>query len=178
MSVPTNIFLVGPMGAGKSTIGRHLAELLGKSFYDADEEIEKRTGASIAWIFDIEGEPGFRKRESTVLEELTRRKDVVVATGGGAILKEENRALLKARGTVVYLAADIETLAQRTRRDRARPLLQTADRRRRIEDLMEERDPLYRATADVTVATSRRSPMSVARKIMAALQSLHAHEDA
>jgi shikimate kinase len=178
MSVPANIFLVGPMGAGKSTIGRHLAELLGKSFYDADEEIEKRTGATIAWIFDIEGEPGFRKRESAVLEDLTRRENVVVATGGGAILNEENRALLKARGTVVYLAADIDTLAQRTRRDRMRPLLQTSDRRQRIEDLMEERDPLYRATADVTVATSRRSPVSVAREIRAALQSLHAHEDA
>ncbi len=152
MSIPTNIFLVGPMGAGKSTIGRHLAELLGKSFYDADEEIEKRTGASITWIFDIEGEPGFRKRESAVLEELTQHENVVVATGGGAILEEGNRALLKARGTVVYLAADIDTLAQRTRRDRARPLLQTADRRQRIDDLMKEREPLYRATADVTVA--------------------------
>jgi shikimate kinase len=178
MTVPGNIFLIGPMGAGKSTIGRQLAELLDKEFYDADQEIERRTGASIAWIFDIEGEPGFRKRESAVLEELTRRDDIVLATGGGAILSEDNRALLRSRGTVVYLAADIDTLSHRTRRDRARPLLQSHNRRQRIEEIMQEREPLYKATAHLIIATSRRSPMSVARKIVTALQSLPAHEDA
>lgn len=178
MSIPGNVFLIGPMGSGKSTIGRQLAELLDKEFYDADHEIEQRTGASIAWIFDIEGEPGFRKRETAVLEELTRRDNIVLATGGGVILSTENRAMLRSRGTVVYLAADIDTLSHRTRRDRARPLLQSHDRRQRIEEIMREREPLYKATADLIIATSRRSPVSVARKIVTALQSLPAHEDA
>lgn len=178
MTIPGNIFLIGPMGAGKSTIGRQLAELLDKKFYDADHEIEERTGASIAWIFDIEGEPGFRKRETAVLQELTRRDNIVLATGGGVVLSEENRTMLRTRGTVVYLAADVDTLSQRTRRDRARPLLKGHDRRQRIEEIMQQREPLYRDTADLIIATSRRSPVSVARKVIAALQSLPAHEDA
>ncbi|MFQ5936287.1 MAG: shikimate kinase AroK [Acidiferrobacterales bacterium] len=178
MNIPGNIFLIGPMGAGKSTIGRQLAELLGKDFCDADQEIEKRTGASITWIFDIEGEAGFRKREAAMLDELTQRANVVLATGGGVILREDNRAMLRTRGTVVYLAADIATLTQRTRRDRARPLLQATDRQQRIEEIMHEREPLYKATADLVVATSQRSPVSVARKIAAALLSLQAHENA
>lgn len=179
MQVPGNIFLIGPMGAGKSTIGRHLSELLGKDFVDADHELEQRTGASIALIFEIEGEPGFRKRESALLDELTRRDSIVLATGGGAVLSEENRMLLRARGTVVYLDADVDTLTARTRRDRSRPLLQTNDseRRARLAQILSERESLYRQLADVIVPTSRRSPATVARKVAAAL-SLRVHEDA
>lgn len=172
MKVPRNIFLIGPMGAGKSTIGRHLAELLHKDFHDCDQEIEKRTGASIALIFEIEGEAGFRKRESAVLNELTRLDNVVLATGGGVIVSEENRALLRKRGIVVYLAADIDTLTQRTRRSRNRPLLRSGDRRHKLEELMGERESLYRREADLVVTTNRRSPIAVARKIAAVLNSL------
>ncbi len=180
MQVPGNVFLIGPMGAGKSTIGRHLAELLGKEFVDADHELERRTGASIALIFEIEGESGFRKRESALLDELTQRNNIVLATGGGAILAEENRTLLRERGTVVYLDADIDTLTARTRRDRSRPLLHAsgAEPRARLAQILSEREPLYRQQADVIMPTSRRSPATVARKIAAALQSLHVHEDA
>ncbi|MFQ5993527.1 MAG: shikimate kinase AroK [Acidiferrobacterales bacterium] len=177
MQVRGNIFLIGPMGAGKSTIGRHLAELLGKTFHDADQEIETRTGASIALIFEIEGEDGFRKREAAVLEELTRQQNVVLATGGGAILSEANRAMLRNRGVVVYLDADIDTLVQRTRRDRNRPLLQNRDRRGRLVEIMSEREPLYRSEADVIVKTSRRSAGAVARKIVSQLHSLKADEN-
>lgn len=178
MRIPGNVFLIGPMGAGKSTIGRHLAELLGKQFVDADQELEQHTGVSIALIFEIEGEAGFRKRESALLDELTRRQNIVLATGGGAILWEENRALLRARGTVVYLDADIDTLAERTRRDRNRPLLQTENRRARLAEIMHEREPLYRQQADVIIPTSRRSPATVARRIAAALQARQVHENA
>ncbi|MFQ6021479.1 MAG: shikimate kinase AroK [Acidiferrobacterales bacterium] len=178
MKVPGNIFLIGSMGAGKSTIGRQLAELLSKDFYDSDQEIERRTGASIALIFEIEGEVGFRKRETAVLDDLTRLDNVVLATGGGIVLSEENRILLRKRGIVVYLAADIDTLTQRTRRDRNRPLLQKSDRRQKLEELMKQREPLYRREADLVMTTSRRSPAAVARKIAAALHSLNVDEDA
>jgi shikimate kinase len=177
MRVAGNVFLIGPMGAGKSTIGRQLAALLGKEFLDADQEIERRTGASIALIFEIEGELGFRRRETAMLDELTRRDNVVLATGGGAILTEENRTMLRTRGTVVYLDADLDTLAQRTRRDRSRPLLQTTDRREKLKEIMQQREPLYRQEADLIIPTSRRSPTAVARKIATALQT-HVHEDA
>src|SRR3990167_1933783 len=119
-----NVFLIGPMGAGKSTIGHYLAELLHKEFLDADHEIEARTGASIPLIFEIEGEAGFRRRESSVLDDLTRKSNLVLATGGGAILSDDNRRALRTRGVVVYMHAPLETLLQRTRRDRHRPLLQ------------------------------------------------------
>lgn len=171
MSRPDNIFLIGPMGAGKSTIGRHLAELLNKEFRDSDLEIEKRTGAGIPLIFEIEGEAGFRHRESSVLDELTRQSNLVLATGGGIILSPDNRKILHERGIVVYLHAPLETLLTRTRRDRHRPLLQTTDRRRTLEDILRMREPIYRQAADMVIETSHRSPVSVAREIVRKLES-------
>lgn len=172
------IFLIGPMGAGKSTVGRHLAELLKREFVDLDQSIEARTGAKIPLIFEIEGESGFRKRESAVLEEITARPGIVLATGGGAVLAEENRALLRSRGTVVYLQAPLDVLVERTARDRNRPLLQTGDRRKTLEDILRAREPLYLATAHIVVETSRRPPITVAREILAKLRSLKQHANA
>jgi shikimate kinase len=173
-----NVFLIGPMGAGKSTIGRHLSTLLKLRFLDADHEIEARTGVSIPLIFDIEGEPGFRRREAAVIDELTRQQSVVLATGGGAILDEAIRAALKERGIVVYLRAGVDILVERTRRDRNRPLLQTADPRARIEELLARRGPLYEATADIIVDTDQRSPLTVAREVAAKVNEFRNHEDA
>ena len=177
MTQQGNVFLIGPMGAGKTTIGRHLATLLHKRFVDVDHEIEKRTGVSIPVIFEIEGEAGFRRRESAAIDELTRNQDIVLATGGGAVLLEENRKLLTERGTVVYLQADIETLVERTRRDRNRPLLQTDDPRGKIEELLRQREPIYRETADVIVDTGQRAPSSVARDIATRLKTLSTDEN-
>ena len=176
MSKANNIFLVGPMGAGKTTIGRHLATLLHKRFVDVDHEIEKRTGVGIPVIFEIESEEGFRRRESAVIDELTRDRDIVLATGGGAVLMEANRRALKERGTVVYLQADIETLVERTRRDRNRPLLQTSNPRGKIEELLRQREPIYREVADVVVDTGQRAPSSVARDIVTRIKALSADE--
>ena len=177
MSKANNIFLIGPMGAGKTTIGRHLATLLHKRFVDVDHEIEKRTGVTIHVIFEIEGEAGFRQRESTLVDELSRDQDIVLATGGGAVLMEENRRALKERGTVVYLQADIETLVERTRRDRNRPLLQTEDPRGKIEELLRQREPIYREVADVVIDTGQRPPASVARDIATRIKVLNADEN-
>lgn len=172
-----NVFLIGPMGAGKTTIGRHLATLLHKRFVDVDQEIEKRTGVSIPVIFEIEGEDGFRRRESAVIEELTRDTDIVLATGGGAVLLEENRKVLKERGIVAYLQADIETLVERTRRDRNRPLLQTDNPRGKIEELLQQREPIYREIADVIINTGQRAPSSVARDVAVRLKALSENEN-
>jgi len=172
-----NVFLVGPMGAGKTTIGRHLATLLHKRFVDVDHEIEKRTGVSIPVIFEIEGEAGFRRRESAVIEELTRDTNIVLATGGGAVLLEENRKLLKDRGTVAYLQADIDTLVERTRRDRNRPLLQTENPRAKIEELLQQREPIYREVADIIINTGQRAPSSVAREVVVRLKALSNNEN-
>jgi len=177
MSKANNIFLIGPMGAGKTTIGRHLATLLHKRFVDVDHEIERRTGVTIPVIFEIEGEAGFRRRESTLLTELSQDEDIVMATGGGAVLMEENRRILKERGTVVYLHADIDTLVERTRRDRNRPLLQTEDPRGKIEELLRQREPIYREVADVVVDTGLRAPTSVARDIVTRLKALSNDEN-
>ena len=178
----SNVFLIGPMGAGKSTIGRCLAELLHKEFLDSDHEIEARTGASVSLIFEIEGEAGFRRREASVLDELTQRRNLVLATGGGAVLSADNRARLRARGLVVYLHAPLDMLVKRMRHDRHRPLLQTADPRRTLGEILKAREPLYRETADVVVETSSRAPMSVAREIVKQLQDLMpddtSHDDA
>ena len=171
-----NVFLIGPMGAGKSTIGHCLAELLHKEFLDADHEIEARTGASIPLIFEIEGEAGFRKRETAVLDDLTQRRNIVLATGGGAVLAEENRRRLQKRGIVVYLQAPLDMLMKRTRHDRHRPLLQTGDRRRVLEDIIAVREPLYREAADIVVETSTRAPMTVAREVVRKLKELLPHE--
>jgi shikimate kinase len=162
-----NIFLVGPMGAGKTTIGRLLAEDLRKEFYDSDQVIEERAGANISWIFDVEGEDGFRARERNVIKELCALDNVVVATGGGAILAEQNRKHLRKGGIVVYLMATITQQVERTRRDQKRPLLRNAaDPRAKLSELMEIRDPLYREIADHVVMTSRRSPRAVSTEII------------
>ena len=159
------------MGAGKSTVGRHLARLLQKTFFDCDRELEEHTGARISIIFELEGEPGFRKRESAMLEDLTGRDGVVVATGGGAVMDPQNRALLRSRGYNIYLSAPIELLVERTSRDRHRPLLQTGDREDRIRSLLEARDPLYREVADMIIASDRRSAKLVAREILKRMKS-------
>ena len=174
MSAKESIFLVGPMGAGKTTIGRQLANVLRREFKDSDHEIVRRTGASIPLIFDIEGEDGFRKRESDVINDLTAEKDLVLATGGGAVLLEENRRFLHERGIVVYLFASIEQLLKRTARDRNRPLLQTADPRAKLEELMQVRDPLYREVADMVLYTDDRSVRSVIKEILIRLDELAA----
>ena len=152
-----NIFLVGMMGAGKTTIGRLLAKRLGKTFHDCDHEIEARTGVRVSVIFEIEGEPGFRKREAEELGRLAALENIVLATGGGAVLDPGNRALLKARGLVVYLHAQPKDLWQRTRHDKSRPLLQAADPRARVEELYRARDPLYREIAELVADTGRQS---------------------
>lgn len=160
-----NIYLVGPMGAGKSTIGRVLAAELHLSFRDSDKVIEDRTGADIPWIFDMEGEEGFRERESAVLDELSKGQDVVIATGGGIILRAQNREVMKSSGYVCYLTASIEQLVERTARDKKRPLLQVENPRQKIIDLVALRDPLYREAADFVINTDRRSPKLVAQEI-------------
>lgn len=154
------------MGAGKTTIGRQLALALHKEFKDTDHEIVRRTGASIPLIFDIEGEEGFRKREREIIDQLTQENDLVLATGGGAVLGAENRECLRARGVVIYLYATIEQLLRRTAHDKNRPLLQTADPKKRLEEIMAVRDPLYRDVAHIVVYTDDRSVRSVIREIL------------
>jgi len=161
-----NVFLVGMMGAGKSTAGRLLARRLKRPFIDSDHEVERRCGVKIPVIFEIEGEAGFRARESTVLAELTALRDVVLATGGGAVLAQENRRRLAARGTVVYLHAPPGALYERVRQDRNRPLLATADPAARLRELYAVRDPLYREIADLVVETGRQSVQNLARELL------------
>ncbi len=152
-----NLILVGMMGSGKTTMGRILARHLGKAFVDSDDEIQKRTGVNIPYIFDIEGEPGFRQRESTVLDDLVKRDNIVLATGGGAVLTEQNRALMKHSGIVVYLRAGVQDLWHRTRHDRNRPLLQTSDPHQKLMELFQQRDPLYMQVADIVVQSGKQS---------------------
>lgn len=154
------------MGVGKSTIGRALAQATGRSFKDTDHEIEQRSGADIPWIFDIEGERGFRERESNVLASLLDEPGQVLATGGGIVTQPVNRELLKAQPCVIYLTANIDQLVKRTRRDRKRPLLQVDDPRAKIVELIETRDPFYREVADFTVATDHKSPKTVVEAII------------
>lgn len=165
-----NIFLIGLMGAGKTTIGRQVAKELSLEFFDSDHEIENRTGVTVTHIFDIEGEAGFRKRETAMLDELTEKKGIVLATGGGAILKPENRQFLMSRGTTIYLYANIETLLERTAKDRNRPLLQTSDPEAKLKELYEIRDPLYRETADFIVDTGKDSIRLAIKEIIEKLQ--------
>jgi shikimate kinase len=160
-----SIFLVGMMGAGKTSVGRVLAKRLGKVFHDSDHVIEERTGVKIPVIFEIEGEAGFRIRETSVIDELTALPDIVLATGGGAILSESNRTSLRSRGMVVYLRATVRDLLNRTRHDRNRPLLQTADPRARLTELYELRDPLYRETAHVIIETGSQSLTSLVNRL-------------
>ncbi|MFQ3248566.1 shikimate kinase AroK [Glaciecola sp.] len=166
MAEKRNIFLVGPMGAGKSTIGRHLADELHLDFYDSDQEIEKRTGADIAWIFDLEGEDGFRKREEGIINDLTDKQGIVLATGGGSIVSKNVRNRLSARGIVVYLQTTIDKQVARTQRDKRRPLLQNNDPEQVLRDLAAERNPLYTEVADYVVETDDQSARAVANQII------------
>lgn len=160
-----NLFLVGMMGAGKTTVGRHLARRLNRRFIDADHELEARTGVRIPVIFDIEGEAGFREREAKLLGELCRMEDVVVATGGGVVLREDNRKLLRLAGKVMYLHAPPELLYERTRLDGNRPLLQVADPLGRLRDLYELRDPLYREVADIVIDSPAGSVGALVKRV-------------
>lgn len=173
-----NIFLIGPMGVGKSTIGRLLASALNMPFHDSDREIEFVTGADIPWIFDVEGEQGFRIREARMIDTLTQREGIILATGGGAILAPESRQNLHSRGTVVYLRASVAQQLERTGKDKNRPLLQTENPLAKIKELIKIREPLYRETAHVTIDTSRRSPRSVSTEIVRQLQERWAAEPA
>ncbi|MCK5819294.1 MAG: shikimate kinase AroK [Psychromonas sp.] len=161
-----NIFLVGPMGAGKSTIGRHLAHILHLDFHDSDATIEKNTGADIAWIFDVEGEEGFRSRERKVINKLTQNKGIVLATGGGVVIQDENRNCLSARGIVVYLKTSIEKQLARTKKDKLRPFLQTDDPKSKLVELSKIRNPLYDEIADYIIDTDEQSAKVVANKII------------
>jgi len=164
------LILVGMMGAGKTTVGRLLARRLKRSFYDSDEEIERRCGVRVPVIFDIEGEAGFRARETQAIQELCARDSAVLATGGGAVLAAENRRILAECGIVIYLHARPAQLWQRVRQDRNRPLLATADPQKKLEALYEERDPLYREIADLVIDTGKQSVQALAKDLLARLE--------
>jgi shikimate kinase len=163
---PQNLFLVGPMGAGKSAVGRQLARLLHLDFVDSDEEIEARTGVDIPFIFEKEGEAGFRTREAKVIEDLSQKDGIVLATGGGAVMDPQNRNHLGARGFVIYLHTSVDQQLSRTRKGRDRPLLANDDPRAVLEALMATREPLYREIADLTVETDGRKVRAVANEIL------------
>ncbi len=165
---PNNLFLVGPMGAGKSAVGRQLSRMLHLSFVDSDDEIESRTGVDIGFIFEKEGEAGFRQRESKIIDELSQRQGLVLATGGGAVIDEQTRRRLGARGFVVYLQTSVDQQLERTRRGRDRPLLAASNPRDVLEKLMVARDPLYREIADLVVDTDGRRVNAVAKQIVEA----------
>jgi shikimate kinase len=165
-----NIFLVGMMGAGKTTLGRALAQRLRLHFVDTDRIMVDRTGVPVTTIFEIEGEEGFRKRESAALAEVAQADSQVVATGGGSILACENRELMRQRGTVIYLRAQVESLWERTRHDTSRPLLKTPDPRATLTALLEKRDPLYREAAHLIVDTGAQSAATLVNRVLAALR--------
>lgn len=165
MNEQAPIFLVGPMGAGKTTIGRRLAGLIGKSFVDLDQEIEQSCGADIAWIFDVEGEAGFRKRESAMLREVASSNNMVIATGGGAVLDSESRALMARSGTVVYLSVAAKVLYNRMQQDTKRPLLQVGDKKAMIESIVKEREPLYKEIADIVFDGHKKTPAVAAQEL-------------
>ena len=164
------VFLVGPMGAGKTTIGKYLAQHLKLQFSDTDTEIEHRTGADIPWIFDVEGEEGFRRRETTVLKDFVEHPGAVIATGGGAILAAENREMMARTGIVVFLNASVAQQLKRTGSGEGRPLLQQGDREETLKQLMAEREPLYRALADVIISAGGGNARKVAGQIEAVLR--------
>lgn len=164
--MPQPVFLIGMPGSGKSTVGRLLARETQRSFIDCDREIEARSGVSIATIFELEGEAGFRKRESSMLDELTQRPDVVLATGGGAVLAEDNRRVLKSRGLVIYLQASTDELVRRTAGDKARPLLSGDDPRGRLLELLAVRQPLYEATAHVSFHSGAANPRRLVKRML------------
>ena len=166
MSHTLNLYLVGPMGAGKSTIGRLLSSELDLDFIDSDREIEERCGTNIPWIFDKEGEDGFRAREESAIDDLTQMSGILLATGGGVVMREINRTHLAGRGTVVYLRTSVEQQLARTGRDKNRPLLQTEDPKKVLSDLFTKRDPLYQEIADIVIQTDQRNPKNVVNEIM------------
>jgi len=166
MLLPKRVILVGPMGAGKSTIGRMLARELDYRFLDTDRIIEERCGANIPWIFDVEGEDGFRQRETAMLRELSTEVGIVLATGGGAVMREENHELLRLNSVIVYLRTSVEHQVERTRKDRNRPLLQTADPEAVLRHLFAIRDPVYTELATITMYTDRKSPRLVVRQLV------------
>lgn len=171
MKEKRNIFFVGPIGAGKSTVGRQLAQQLNMEFFDSDQEIELRTGADIGWVFDVEGEEGFRKREEKIINELTKKQGIVLATGGGSILSRETRNYLSARGMVVYLSITIEKQLSRTKRDKKRPILlqqhvKKATHREVLENLAYKRNPFYEEIADITISTDEQNVKIVVNKII------------
>lgn len=168
-----SVVLVGPMGTGKTTIGKMVAREMGFEFVDSDREIEARCGADIPWIFDVEGESGFRERESQVIGELSQRPDIVLATGGGAVMAEENRKALS-RAFVVYLHTSVEQQYERTRKDRKRPLLQHDNPKATLQKLMSLREPVYRELADLIVQTDRKRPKSLVREIV---KGFHGQDD-
>lgn len=170
MPAVSRIYLVGPMGAGKTTIGKLLADELHLEFVDVDREIESRSGVDIPWIFDREGEAGFRIRETAALKELSQLDGVLISTGGGAVISAENRQIMMSTGTVIYLHTSVDEQVRRTSRDRKRPLLQNDDPRRVLSELMAIREPLYREIADVILDTDSRSPKLVAQDLIEQLR--------
>ena len=166
MKQPSKIFLVGPMGAGKSAVGKQLARSLHLAFADSDDEVESRTGVDISFIFEKEGEEGFRKREAAAIDDLTAKDNIVLATGGGAVVRPENRSHLGARGFVVYLYTSVDQQVSRTAKGRDRPLLENGDPREILEALFQVRDPLYREVADLVVNTDGRRVRSVVDEII------------
>lgn len=166
MKHPRNIFLIGPMGAGKSAVGRYLARTLHLSFVDSDDEIESRTGVDIPFIFEKEGEEGFRKRETAVIDDLSKMDGVVLATGGGAVINPDSRSRLGGRGFVVYLYTTVDQQVARTQKGRERPLLESTDPRATLQELLDTRDPMYREIADIIVETDGRKVKSVATEII------------
>lgn len=174
MAEKRNIFLIGPMGAGKSTIGRQLAQQLSMEFIDSDQEIEQRAGADISWIFDVEGESGFRKREERIINELTQKQGIVLSTGGGTVLSKDTRNYLSARGIVVYLQTTVDKQYERTQRDKKRPLLQDVeDPRQVLEDLAKIRNPLYEEIADIVLPTDDQSAKVMANQIIDLIDNLN-----
>ncbi len=173
MNNTENIYLIGLMGAGKTTIGRQLANALRVPFYDSDKAIEEQTGVDITTIFEYEGEEGFRIREQNMIQELTQIDGIVLATGGGVILKEQNRQILKKKGFVVYLECSIDKILQRTRRDNQRPLLNTDDPRGRIETLFSQRKDFYMSTSDFSIDTSTMQSKSVVQHILDEYNAIH-----
>ncbi|HNO74082.1 shikimate kinase [Nitrosomonas mobilis] len=168
-----NIILIGLMGAGKTTIGKLLANSMGKIFIDSDHEIQRRTGVDIPLIFEFEGEAGFRKREVEVLQDVARLSNIVLATGGGAVLREENRELLRKSGTVIYLRVPVNELKRRTRFDKNRPLLQTANPQARLVELFNQRDPLYQQTAHIILDSGRQSVRVLVQTLIKKLEAYH-----
>ena len=171
MTVATRIFLVGPMGAGKTTIGRYLANALQLPFVDTDHEIEQRSGADIPWIFDVEGEQGFRDREHRVLYDICQSSPAVIATGGGIVIRDENRQLLNQSGTSVFLQTSVSQQLRRTGNDRSRPLLNEGDPVQTLKNLMTIREPLYQEVADIIITTENNKPRLTAQSIVKALES-------